>query len=49
MKALLNEEGDHNSYRSSAIIVFAIIDQATTVMTLQADGFLTTVSFGNQV
>jgi hypothetical protein len=49
MEALLNGKGDNNSYRSSTITVFAVTDQATTVTTLQVDGFLTTISFGNQV
>ena len=49
MEALLNGEGDNNSHRSSTIIVFAITYQATTVMTFQVDGFLTTISSGNQV
>jgi hypothetical protein len=49
MEVLLNGKGDNNSHRSSSITVFAVIDQATTVTTLQVDGFLTTTSFGNKV
>jgi hypothetical protein len=49
MEALLNEKLDNNSYKSSTIIVFAVTEQATPVTSFQVDGFLTTVSFGNQV
>jgi hypothetical protein len=49
MEALLNGKGDNNSYRSLTITVSTVIDQATIVKTLQVDGFLTMVSFGNQV
>ena len=49
MEALLNGKGDDKSYKSSTITFFIVIDQATTVTTLQVDGFSTTVSFGNKV
>ena len=49
MEALLNGKGYNHSYRSSTIIVFAVTNQATKTMTLQVDGFSTTISSGNQV
>jgi hypothetical protein len=49
MEALLNGKGDNNSYRSVTITVSTVIDQATIVKTLQVGGFLTTISFGNNV
>ena len=49
MEALLNGKGYNHSYRSSTIIVFVVTDQATTLTTLQVDGFPTTVSSSNQV
>jgi hypothetical protein len=49
MEELLNGKGENSSYRSLSITIFAITDRATTVMTFEVDGFLTTISIGYQV
>jgi hypothetical protein len=49
MEALFVREGNNYTYRSPTIIVSSSIDQTAKILTLQMDGFSTTISFGNKV
>jgi hypothetical protein len=49
METLLVREGNNSTYRSPALTVSPSTDQTETILTLQMNGFSTTISFGNQV
>ena len=49
MEALILREGKNHICRSSTLTVSPRTNQTATISTLQMDGFLTTISFGNQV
>ena len=49
MEALLVREGNNHTYRSPTLIISPRKNQAATILTLELDGFSSTVSFGNQI
>jgi hypothetical protein len=49
METLLVREGNNHTYKSPTLTVSPSTNQTATILTLQMDGFPTTISFGNQV